>query len=522
MKVSNKLRILHLGALAGWRLCALSVLLGLLSGLAMPPVGAWWILGFTFPLYFVVLQMQQSHSFRQNFFFGWLFGFGYFLAVLHWIGFAFLVDAANYLWMMPFAVGGLAAGMALFWAAAVSCSLHFARKGFPLFLMVPLWFAIFEWVRGHILTGLPWAVPGLAADGMGGASQLASLIGMNGLTLMVVLWAVAPLGLVSDHLVWRRLAILIALSLPVSWIWGEIRVAQNPPRFIEGHIVRLVQPNISQSDKWRGDNAREIFDQLLALSARVSAKPPTVIIWPESAVPFLIDESAEGQRELRTVLVGDKILLTGAVRRSSPENVAGRPPDYFTSILAFDGEANVIAHYDKIHLVPGGEYLPLAWLIEPLGFRKVVNLPESFSAGAASSIVAIKGLGNVAMQICYEAIFPDVLMTSDRPDWILNVTNDGWFGNSAGPYQHLAQLRFRAIEQGVGILRVANTGISAIVNATGGYVYRSDLGVEAVFDSPIPRAGNVTVYSQYGDHVLLGLIGMIFLIAVLMRRNFMI
>ena len=126
------------------------------------------------------------------------------------------------------------------------------------------------------------------------------------------------------------------------------------------------------------------------------------------------------------------------------------------------------------------------------------------------------------MQICYEAIFPDVLMTSDRPDWILNVTNDGWFGNSAGPYQHLAQLRFRAIEQGVGILRVANTGISAIVNATGGYIYRSDLGVEAVFDSPIPRAGNVTVYSQYGDHVLLGLIGMIFLIAVLMRRNFMI
>jgi apolipoprotein N-acyltransferase len=244
-----------------------------------------------------------------------------------------------------------------------------------------------------------------------------------------------------------------------------------------------------------------------------------VVVWPESAVPFLIDESAAGQQELRAVLKGQKMLLTGAVRRSMPEAVNGIEPDYFTSILAFDGEAKVVAHYDKKHLVPGGEYLPLAWLIEPLGFRKLVNLPESFNAGFASSVIAIQGLGRVAMQICYEAIFPEALFETERPDWILNVTNDGWFGNSAGPYQHLAQLRLRAIEQGVGVVRVANTGISAIIDATGGYVVRSELGVEAVIDSQIPLAIDKTIYSQIGDFGLALLMGLFVLLASLSRRE---
>ncbi len=513
-----ELKFFGLAAPTRWPVVWCIFILGLLSGLAMPPVGAWWILGFTFPLCFALLHQPKPISLGRSFWLGWVFGFGYFVATLHWIGFAFLVDAEVYLWMMPFAVCALAAGMALFWAAAISASLHLAKRGLPLFLTAPLCFAGFEWLRGHIFTGFPWAVPGLAADGMGGALQLASLIGMNGLTLVVVLWAMVPLGLARGDRLSRGLSVLVALSLPASWIWGQYRVAQHPLEFIDGQIVRLIQPNISQSDKWRGDNAQEIFDQLLKLSARPAKSPITVIVWPESAVPFLIDESEVGQSELRGVLAPGKILLTGAVRRSSPESVNGKPPDYFTSVLAFDGDAKLIAHYDKKHLVPGGEYLPLAWLIEPLGFRKVVNLPESFSAGIGPSVVAIKGLGLVAMQICYEAIFPEILMTPLRPDWILNVTNDGWFGNSAGPYQHLSQLRFRAIEQGVGVIRVANTGISAIIDATGGYLHRSGLGKEAVIDSPIPRAGEVTFYAQFGDYILFCLMGIIFLISVLLRR----
>ena len=506
--------ILYLQSLLGWKRGAAIFTLGLLSGLAMPPVGLWWILGLTFPLFFALSQRPK----RPSFLLGWLFGFGYFVAALHWIGFAFLVDADAYLWMMPFAVAALAAGMALFWAAAVATSLNLANRGLPLFFTAPLCFAGFEWLRGHIFTGFPWAVPGLAADGMGGVAQLASLIGMNGLTLIIVLWAMVPLGFLQGDRFSRWASIFIALSLPLCWVWGDIRIAQHPVTFIDGQILRVVQPNISQSDKWRGDNARAIFDQLLDLSSRPQIKPVTVIVWPESAVPFLIDESEMGQSELRGVLAPNKILLTGAVRRSSPEAVNGKPPDYFTSVLAFDSTAKLIAIYDKKHLVPGGEYLPLAWLIEPLGFRKVVNLPESFRSGTASSVVAIRSLGFVAMQICYEAIFPEALFTAKRPDWILNVTNDGWFGNSAGPYQHLAQLRFRAIEQGIGVVRVANTGISAIIDTTGGYVYRSDLGGVAVFDSQIPRASEVTLYGQFGDFMLFGLMGILLFIPILKRQ----
>ena len=491
--------------------------LGLLSGLAMPPVGAWWILGLTFPIFFTVLQNMKLDTVRANFQWGWVFGFGYFMAVLHWIGFAFLVDAASYLWMMPIAVGALAAGMALFWAAAVAVSLEMAKRGLPIFFSVPFCFASLEWLRGHILTGFPWAVPGLAADAMGGVLQLASFVGMTGLTLLILIWAMVPFGFVWGGKFSKGFAVFIALSLPFSWQWGEYRTAQNPAKFIDGQIVRLVQPNISQSDKWRGDNAREIFDQLLELSARPSERPVTVIVWPESAVPFLIDESAEGQNELRGLLAGNKFLLTGAVRRSSPDSVVGKQQEYFTSVLVFDGQGQPIAHYDKKHLVPGGEYLPLAWLLEPLGFRKVVSLPESFSNGIGTSTVTISGLGLVAMQICYEAIFPEALMTPQRPDWILNVTNDGWFGNSAGPYQHLAQSRMRAVEQGVGVVRVANTGISAIINATGGYVLRTNLGEEAVKDSPIPQAGEVTFYRHFGDFALFGLLMLVLLMSVLLR-----
>jgi apolipoprotein N-acyltransferase len=496
------------------------IALGLISGLAMPPVDAWFVLGLTFPLLVWLLERRQNLTVRQTYGYGWLFGFGYFTAVLHWIGFAFLVDAADYLWMMPFAVGALAGGMALFWSAAIGTAFVLARKHWPLFLVLPLCFALAEWLRGHIFTGFPWAVPGLAVDGMGPVAQLASVIGMNGLTLMVVLWAMVPIGLASQIRAEKNIAAVFLLALPLSWAWGQWRIATVPHDFIANVVVRLVQPNISQDDKWRGNNAREIFQQLLDLSSRPAAGgAPTIIVWPESAVPFLIDESEVGRRELLPILTGQKILLTGAVRRSSTETIAGKSPDYFTSILAFDSHGQVMGRYDKKHLVPGGEYLPLAWLLEPLGFRKVVNVPESFSEGTTSAVLTLAGAGNVAMQICYEAIFPESLQNvGARPDWVLNVTNDGWFGNSAGPYQHLAQLRLRAIEQGFGIVRVANTGVSAIIDSTGSYVMVSTLGAVVVADSAIPKALQSTPFSIWGyDWLFLMSLGM-FLVAGILRN----
>ncbi len=491
--------------------------LGLLTGLSMPPIDAWWILGITFPAFILALDSGGDTKRRESFYLGWMFGFGYFLAVLHWIAFAFLVDADAFLWMMPFAVCGLAALLALFWALAAAVGHRFVVHGTPAILVYPLSFTIFEWLRGHILTGFPWAVPGLAADGMGGVLQLASVVGMNGLTLMILLWALVPLGLCQTDQRQRSVAILIGISLPLAWAWGEWRVASFVPEFLDGPVVRLVQPNIAQSDKWRGDNARAIFDQLLQLSAQpAKGAEPTVIVWPESAVPFLIDESEEGKNELRKILLDRKILLTGAVRRTSADAAVA---NYFTSILAFDGQAKVVATYDKHHLVPGGEYLPLAWLIEPLGFRKIVNLPESFSSGAGPTDVEVPGLGLIAMQICYEDIFLATIPSrGKRPDWLLNVTNDGWFGNSAGPRQHLAQLRMRAVEQGLGTVRVANTGISAVIDTTGGYVLQSEMDQIAVLDSRVPKSLASTVFSMWGEFVFVLLVCVCLTATIILRR----
>jgi apolipoprotein N-acyltransferase len=499
--------------LAGVGRCLVFFVLGAVSALAMPPIDAWWVLGFSIPLFLALLQQSQ-----RSFLHGWLFGFGYFVAVLHWIGFAFFVDAKVDLWMMPFAVGGLAGAAAIYWGLAAWAAQYFARRGFPLWLVFPLCLSIAEWLRGVLFTGFPWAVPGLAVDGMGGVAQLAAYIGMNGLTLVILLWAAMPFAHFAGH---KKIAGVVLLTLPLAWGFGEWRLAQNPTQFVHGVGIRLVQPNISQSDKWRGDNARAIFDQLLAMSAKPSENgiEVTHIIWPESAVPFLIDESADGKAELRAMLGDRKTLLTGAVRRSAPRAVNGVEPDYFTSVLVFDGDANVVGTYDKWHLVPGGEYLPLAWLLEPLGFRKVVSLPESFTAGPGPATILVPGAGRALPQICYEAIFPESVTDSvHRPDWIVNVTNDGWFGNSAGPYQHLAQLRLRAMEQGLPAMRAANTGISAVIDPVGRYQETIVLGSKNTSDSRLPKKLQPTVYSAYGDFAFLALLVLVASLCLLAKK----
>jgi apolipoprotein N-acyltransferase len=469
-----------------WKNMGLALLLGAISGFSMPSFNLWPVLGFSIPLFLSVLE----HS-KQNFWMGWSFGFGYFLVALHWIAYAFFVDADAYLWMMPFAVGGLCAAAAMYWGLAAWAAKRLHVRGVHLWLAYPFTLGVAELLRGVLITGFPWAVPGLAIDGMGGVAQGASLVGMNGMTFFVLLWAAAPFAWVRGS---HKSALIILCTLPALWLWGNIRIAQNPTQFVDGVGIRLVQPNISQSDKWRSDNVRKIYDQLLALSAQPSDLKITHIIWPESAVPFLLDESAEGQAELRPVLQGEKTLITGGVRRSDDGS------QYYTSVMVFDGSARKIVQYDKSHLVPGGEYLPLAWLLEPLGFRKVVDVPESFTEGQGPQAIAIPNAGWVSLQICYEAIFPALShLQNPRPDWIVNVTNDGWFGNSTGPYQHLAQLRLRAIEQGLPIARAANTGISAVIDPVGVYVEKTDLDEVDSRSSRLPQKIQPTVYSLFGE-----------------------
>ena len=474
-------------------------LLGAVSGLAMPPFDLWWVFGLTFP---ILLLLIENPNWKRAFLLGWLYGFGYFLVVLHWIGFAFLVNAGTDLWMMPFAVGGLCAYLALYWGAAAALTKLITSRGYSAYWVAPICFSIMEYLRGILLTGFPWGAPGLAVDGMGAVSQLAYHIGMTGLTLLILLWAAVPLIFLKQQ---KRLAILVLASLPVAWAWGLWRLAENPTQYAGNVNLRIVQPNLSEDDQWRHDNARQIFTELLSRSAAPSTngKDITHIIWPESVIPFLLDESPEGLGAIGNMLGEHKILLTGAVRRAAPSDSA----DYFTSVLVIDGNAKVLSHYDKSHLVPGGEFLPLASVLEPLGFRRLVDFPEGFRAGVGAESLRVPGAGLVGAQICYEAIFPaEAVAAGTRPDWLVNVTNDGWFGNSTGPYQHVAQFRLRAIEQGLAAARSANTGISAVFDPFGRVIVQSEMDAGGIYDSQLPKSVAKGLYASVGDYALLAMI----------------
>jgi apolipoprotein N-acyltransferase len=505
----------------GWRRSGLAALAGMLLALALPPIGLWPLMFLGVPLFLALLEGADSR--RTALLLGWLFGLGYFVVALHWIGFAFLVDASTYLWMMPFMVGGLAGGMAIYWALA-ALAVRLARlHGIGIVLGFAAALAVAEWLRGHLFTGFPWAVPGLIAESMGAVAQSAAVIGMTGLTLMIVMWAGLPLVLIPPVLRRERwLAAALLALLPAVWILGAWRLASPEPPATE-RTVRIVQPNISQDDKWRSANARGIFDTLQQLSLAPTPERPAglagvdYLIWPESAVPFLIDESPGARSEIARMLDGRGALVTGAIRRQPVPGTS----DYriFNSIIVFDGSGEVAVRYDKWRLVPGGEFLPFEWLLEPLGFRRVVTVPGSFAAGRGPETLQLPGGLAAAMLVCYEVIFPHDLVDHDRrPAAIINVTNDGWFGNSTGPYQHLAQARLRAIETGLPILRAANTGISAVIDARGRLVRSFGLGRQGVIDARIPAAHDPTIYALLGDFVLMGLVLVACLMVLVVTR----
>lgn len=505
-------------ALSGWRRALAALGAGMATALSLPPINLWPVLFLTVPVVLLLLEGLPRRTIGASFLVGWLFGLGYFIFALQWIGFAFFVDAETYLWMMPFAVGGLAAAMAIYWGLATLAVNAAGWRGLRLVLGFAAMLALAEWLRGRLFTGFPWAAPGLAVDGMGAVAQTASLIGMTGLTLIIILWAGLPLALISRR---YRIAAGLLVLLPLAWIYGSNRLSSATNTAVPGVKLRIVQPNIAQDAKWRDDNARPIFDTLLALSSKATGETPlgiagvTHLMWPESAVPFLIDEGGTPEHELRAMLGGRTALITGALRR---DVLKTEPLDTVlvrNSVIIFGGLAEVLARYDKWRLVPGGEYLPLAGLFEPLGFTRVVTVPGNFAPGPGPVTLDVPGAPPVSLSVCYEAIFPHGLIDlSKRPSWLINVTNDGWFGHSTGPFQHLAQARLRTIEQGLPMARAANTGISAVIDPYGRILAALPLGEQGVLDASLPEALPETLYGRFGDWILAALMGLALIFAM--------
>jgi len=471
-------------SVAGWRADVALLGAGALAALALPPVHAIPVLLFFIPYLLRAIAASDGarHAFRR----GWWFGFGLNLIGLYWITEAILVEAAKFWWLVPLAVPALSVVMAVFvGVAAAACRM--APPGWrQAFALAGAW-TLSDIARQFVATGFPWnpigsvwAIPGWTGDAM---IQPAAWVGVHGLTLMTLVLAAAP----ALSLRWR------AAGLACFALWaggGLLRIEDKPPAGSAAPTVVIVQGNVPQGQKWNRSLVTSIFDRYLTLTEdglRQAGPGPAVVVWPETASPYQLQTDVNA-REAIGQSIGHATALVGAVRFDSE----GRPRNSLFALSGADGAMSQI--FDKAHLVPFGEYQP-NWL--PIGVQVVPG--GGFAPGPGPATLTLSGLPPVGPMICYEAIFPgEVVDSAYRPAWLVNVTNDAWFGNSTGPRQHLAAARLRAVEEGLPLVRAANTGISAIFDAFGHEISRLGMEQTGVVVASLPQALPRTVFARFG------------------------
>ncbi len=479
----------------GWRPIGTAFGLGAVMATGQAPLG-WWFL--TLPALAVLLHFIAKGTARRAVWLGWFAGAGYFGLALNWIISPFLVDAAKDGWMAPFALVLMAFGMALFWAAACGAGLR-ARR--PLIGLVTTLTAA-ELLRGYVLTGFPWALIGHVWIDTPPV-QMAALIGPSGLTLLTL----AIAGLAATLRPAKVAAAL--LSLAALWGYGLWQLALPDPT-PTGLTLRLVQPNAPQDAKWDPAKARFYFDRLMAATA--APGKVDLVIWPETALPYLLRDNPE------------LAVLIGAAGRGAPvavglQRVVGTRG--WNSMQVFGPDGATLASYDKHHLVPFGEYIPFGDLAyDWFGIRAfAARTGNAFTAGPGPAVLELGRLGKVLPLICYEAVFPQDLRTETRPGWLLQITNDAWFGTLSGPFQHAAQARLRAVEQGLPLARVANTGVTEMIDARGRVTASLPFGTDGFLDAALPGALPATPYARFGEIPLLLLLAGCAALAMLRRRR---
>ncbi|SLN19252.1 apolipoprotein N-acyltransferase [Oceanibacterium hippocampi] len=502
----------RLGRLGGWRRYGLAYLLGALAALGFAPLYLVPVL----PVAFTGLcwLLAGSRGRRAAFLVGWWFGLGHFMLSLYWIGFAFVVDIARHGFLLPLPLIGFPAILAIFPGLALLGARMIApdRRWQP-FALAATW-TLAELVRAHIFTGFPWNQIGQVWAFSPVMMQVAALSGVYALGFATVWAAAAPAALAgtSDSGSSGRALPVAALLPPVLLgigiaVFGLVRLdGAEIAAEAEAPRLRIVQANIDQKLKWQADLRARHVERLIELSGRPSERPIDYLVWPETALPYFLDREPALRQLLGRMVGPDRYLLTG-----TPRFFRDAEGDHYrNSVEVLTGDGEIGATYDKQHLVPFGEYLPFRSLLTTLGLGKIVQGVSGnadFGPGGGDGILRVAGLPPVRALICYEAIFPEMLAGDHDAAWLLNVTNDAWFGHTAGPYQHLAQARFRAVEQGLPMVRAANTGISAFIDSHGRVLSSLGLGEGGVLDGalPPPLAG-VTPYRRFGDVIPLVLL----------------
>ncbi len=493
----------------GWRRALLAFVAGLVSVLALPPFHLWPVLFLTFPVLVWLLDGAGGgwRGVGRAALTGWLFGFGYLLAGLYWLGHAFLVDAQTFGWMLPFAVLIVPSGLAIFPAAGTALARLLWTRGAPRILVLAVALTAAEWLRGHVLTGFPWNTFGYALTAPLALAQGAALVGIWGLTVLAIAVFASPATLADERTDTKRPWLPLTLAaavLAALAVYGALRLARTPTAFVPGVQLRIMQPNLQQDEKFDYTAKDQVMKHYLDLSRRVTGAAPrgladvTHLIWPESAFPFYLQREPDALAQIGALLPEGTVLITGADRIEDPR--PGKNPGIYNSIMVLDRTGSVVAVYDKVHLVPFGEYLPFQSVLEWIGFVQLTKVEGGYLAGESRRSMAVPRAAPFVPLLCYEIIFPAELMPrGDRPGWLLNLTNDGWFGISTGPYQHLEQARLRAIETGLPLVRAANTGISAVIDPLGRTIELLPLGAEGVLDSPLPQPVAPPLYARTGD-----------------------
>ncbi len=474
----------------GWALLA-----GALAALGHAPFGLWplALAGFAGLAYLQSMPLSRGRAALL----GWAGGVAYFAVTLHWIVEPFLIDIARHGWMAPFALILLSGGLALFWAVAGYIAAWIGR---PRAIVWAVALAGAELARGYVLTGFPWALPAYIWTDTP-TRTVASLVGPYGLSLLTLVLTALPFALPHRQLAGSGALILLASLVATGW------VGLSGTEAFRG-TVRLVQPNVPQSEKWDPEKAYGFVERQIEYTAAPKSGVDFVV-WPETAIPYRLDDASPLFPRIASASEGVPVAF-GITRIEDGL--------FHNSLVTIDGTGQPDEIYDKVRLVPFGEYIPLGQLARLIGLQSFAARDGfGFSAGQAVRLIDTP-LGRALPLICYEAIFPQHPRgLVQRPDYLLQITNDAWFGTFSGPYQHLQQAQFRAIEQGLPLVRVANTGISAVIDPKGRIVQSLPLGVAGFIDVAMPRAVSPTLYSRTGDWPI-GVIVLVTLSALTLRR----
>lgn len=497
----------------GWRRALAAFLAGAFAALAQPPFDFFAACFFSFPVLVWLLDGAASQPgegrlrrMARPFLIGWWFGFGYFLAGLWWTGAALLVEAELFAWALPLAVLGLPALLALFYGFATMLARSVWSDGAGRIAALAAGFALAEWLRGFVLTGFPWNAIGQAAMPVPLLMQSLSAVSMLGVNALAVFVFAAPALLVSQR--GRGTGLVLAgliIALHAGFGTWRLATANPAPPLL---TVRIVQPSIDQKEKWDASVRQRIFSTLLDLSGQAPAENlprPDLVVWPETSVPFILSEQPDALAALAGLVQEGQVLMAGAVRiegeRSEGEQMAAR---YYNSIIVIDADGQIADAADKIWLVPFGEYMPFGELLSRIGVEKLVQSVSAFSTGSHRKrlhaninegtgtnerVGTNEGVGATILPfICYEIIFPGAAGYGDvDADFILNVTNDAWFGDTPGPYQHFRQAQLRAVEAGRPLVRAANNGISGVVDAYGRIIDAFALDAVGALDVAVPQ-----------------------------------